>query len=224
MTTYTCREVLRELLQGNLSNLMLESVLSQLGEDANAPLASLPAEYLGALRRRLERIGKNYLAPEQSEWVLLRYDRILESLQLRPIEAAVSTGRLSGRRPAEPITTQTSGQAHGFTHSTSTSDATARERAEPQPPLRFDFRDQDEFLSLRALLDDELRRFLQDDTTAARLGAGLSRAAQTTFTSGGGRIVLERDAGVRGRLVFQVIGADGKARLAGAVFAATPTG
>jgi hypothetical protein len=91
-------------------------------------------------------------------------------------------------------------------------------------PLSFPYRSEADVGVIRVSLRSILGDFLRDDSAALRLESALERTARSTLKEGGGEIRLELDAGIKGRLVFQVLGSDKKVRLSGAVLASLPAG
>jgi hypothetical protein len=204
----------QELLRGILSNIMVGGVLSQLGAYADIPVASAPHEYLLALRRRLERIGRSYLAPDQATRLLVRYDQLISPL-----------GVVIPEEPPPPSTSRSvsqSGPIPVLRPNTAPSlrslPPEPRDRAH-SPALRFSFRERSDLDALKATILRELLLFLHDESTSGRLASSLERTALEVLTTGGGAIILERDAGLRGRLVFKVVNAHNEPHFTGAVFA-----
>lgn len=250
------------LFGGAVSSFTLNGILSQLGDLGEIPVVDLTPQSAAWLRRRVERLGRSYLAPESSKQVLQKLDALFAAAKVSP-DAENASGafpalspRLSNTlrigliQPPDqpsppagvstladqpspptgvptiqdlPVPTSTNSFRSPPPASTPQVSSTPIPKggvpSSPMAPLIFSFRDETELIALQAELQRVLFQYLRDPSVVRRLSVGLERASRAALAGGTGEIRLERDAGLRGRLVFQVRTTNGQTCLSGAVFA-----
>jgi hypothetical protein len=240
----TCREVWQNLLSPHISSLTLEGILARLGEEGELPLDSLDPKTVSGLRRQLERIGRSYLDPQSKAAMLRRFDMLLEAAGLPVPDTTTPPGAFRAVKAPDPTS---SGLFRAIDPATSAAfrvsppsepglgapptttappeDGTTTRRGIQSTPTRpepasFAFRSHEDLVALFPKLRLLLNEFLKDEAAARRLEIGLERAARGALEkAGGGEIRLEKNAGIRGRLSFQVSGLDGRVHTSGAVLA-----
>lgn len=228
-SSHSCREIFASLLGPYLSPITLKSTLANLGPVGDLSLSALDQETLGSLRRRLIKIGRCYLTTADRISVLTLFDQRVRAAGLTIPPHSTPNHEDSGplklpssSKPKDSgvfeITARLARQVEEVTEAAKV--IYTPQRSFPalslpgEPPLSFPFRTQVEWVTTRLKIRAVLIECLGNEALASQVEKELDEAAQKALP-GGGEVILERNFGLKNRLLFRVLGPDKKTLLSG---------